>query len=88
MRGFGVMTPPLAHRSKRLSQLTPSGGSWPLHVRLSDGCSASVHMNDNDGVLYYGSKLVHWRDKMPAPYSVMQMIFAWRCYNESGCVSQ
>ena len=45
-------------------------------------------MNDNDGVLYYGSKLVHWRDKMHAPYTVMQMIFAWRRYNESGCVSQ
>ena len=72
----------------QVSQLIPSGGSWPLHVLLGNGSSAAVHMNDNDGVLYYGSKLVHWRDKMPAPHSVLQMIFAWRRYNASGCVSQ
>jgi hypothetical protein len=71
-----------------LSQLTPAGGSWPLHVRLNNGTSAAVHMDDNDGVLYYGSKLVHWRDRMPSPHTVMQMIFAWRRYNEDGCVAQ
>ena len=71
-----------------MPQLTPAGGSWPLHVRLSNGSSAVVHMDDNDGVLYYGSKLVHWRASMPAPYSVTQMIFAWRRYNDSGCVAQ
>jgi hypothetical protein len=45
-------------------------------------------MHDNDGVLYYGSKLVHWRDRMPAPYTVTQMIFAWRRFNDSACVAQ
>jgi hypothetical protein len=30
----------------------------------------------------------HWRDKMGPEYKVMQLIFAWRAINATGCSSQ
>jgi hypothetical protein len=38
-----------------------------------------IAMQNNDGVLYRGTEVVHWRDKMPDEYQVSQ--------HTSACVS-
>ena len=30
-----------------------------------------ISMRDNDGVLYRGTEVVHWRDRMPDEYQVV-----------------
>ena len=35
-----------------------------------------------------GLQVPHWRDKMGPEYRVMQLIFAWRAVNATGCNSQ
>jgi hypothetical protein len=36
-----------------------------------------IAMQNNDGVLYRGTEVVHWRDKMPDEYQVSQHTSAY-----------
>ena len=36
-------------------------------------------MYDNDGVLYRGTEVVHWRDKMPDEYQVCSLTAKREC---------
>ena len=69
--------------------LTPREGEWPLlleHPATKE--LKGISMRNNDGVLYRGTEVVHWRDKMPDEYQVMQLILAWRAVNRNGCNAQ
>lgn len=70
-------------------KLQPDGGSWPLLLEAPKTKELKgVSMHNNDGVLYRGTEVPHWRDKMGPDYKVMQLIFAWRAINATGCNSQ
>lgn len=48
-----------------------SGAEWPLLLEDPDTKALKgISMYDNDGVLYRGTEVVHWRDKMPDEYQV------------------
>lgn len=40
---------------------------------------------NNQGVLYKGQELVHYRPALPAGLELMQVVFAWRLPNEASC---
>ena len=70
-------------------ELTPEHGEWPLLLEAPDTKELKgISMRNNDGVLYRGTEVLHWRDKMPDEYQVMQLIFAWRAVNRDGCNAQ
>ena len=68
---------------------------WPLtfldprgqELSSLDPTNASVvGLRDNDGILYYGPDIVHWRENRP--YTLTQIVFAWREEDETHCNSQ
>ena len=40
---------------------------------------------DNQGVLYKGQELVHYRSALPEGLELMQVVFAWRVPNPVSC---
>ena len=75
--------------------LGKSDGGWPLWFLDAEGQSlegleasrsSSVVLRDNEGVLYFGPRVVHWRE--PRSYRLSQLVFAWRTFNVSHCAGQ
>ena len=63
--------------------------SHARHVRAHAPASLvaqEVVLDDNDGVLYYGPDIVHWRS--PQPDSLTQIVFAFREEDEAHCNNQ
>ena len=56
-------------------------------VRPKDmAANISVHLQDNDGVIYHGRDLVHWREPRPeGTDGVQQLIFSWRSVQRQTC---
>jgi len=42
----------------------------------------------NDGVLYIGPELIHWREPLPQGHTLAQIVFAYRPVSGMACVSQ
>ena len=68
---------------------------WPLtfldprgqELSSLDPTNASVvGLRDNDGILYYGPDIVHWRTPMEA--TLTQIVFAFREVDPSHCNNQ
>ena len=53
----------------------------PWHVSTA----AQLVARDNQGVLYKGQELVHYRPALPEGLELMQVVFAWRLPNEESC---
>ena len=75
-------------------QLHDAAG-WPLtfldprgqELSSLDPTNASVvGLRDNDGILYYGPDIVHWRTPMEA--TLTQIVFAFREVDPSHCNNQ
>jgi hypothetical protein len=73
----------------------PVDWRWPITVeRPHDFFQDSVALDDNEGVLYHGTKVLHWRESNPPAaaateaYKLVQIVFAWRRVNNAQCVSQ
>ena len=47
--------------------------------------AAELVARDNQGVLYKGQELVHYRPALPEGLELMQVVFAWRMPNEESC---
>ena len=47
--------------------------------------AAQLVARNNQGVLYKGQELVHYRPALPAGLELMQVVFAWRLPNEESC---
>ena len=45
-----------------------------------------VSLDNNDGILYYGPDIVHWRE--PMPFTLTQIVFAFREEDEAHCNNQ
>jgi hypothetical protein len=54
--------------SLRLEQtpVTDRRRAWPLQARLAGGRTLRARMLDGEAVAFQGTKLVHWRDPLPA----------------------
>merc|ERR1711871_172653 len=70
------------------AKLVPGDRAWPLYIERLDKKVVGISMDDNDGILYRGTQLTHWRDTTVDGTEVTQLIFAWRAVNSSGCNSQ
>ena len=75
-------------------QLEGAAG-WPLTFldprgqelnNLNASTAKTVTLGDNDGILYYGPDLVHWRE--PRPHTLTQIVFAFREEDEAHCNNQ
>ena len=53
----------------------------PWHVNTA----AELVARDNQGVLYKGQELVHYRPALPDGLELMQVVFAWRLPNPVSC---
>ena len=60
-------------RGQDLSNLDASGAKW-------------VDLEDNDGIIYYGPDIVHWRPNMDA--TLTMIVFAFREEDDSHCNNQ
>lgn len=69
--------------------------AWPLWFldprgqelsNLNASLAKQVTLADNDGILYYGPDIVHWRQ--PEPYTLTQVVFAFREEDEAHCNNQ
>ena len=69
--------------------------AWPLHfldprgqelTALNGSLAKEYALNDNDGILYYGPDIVHWRE--PRQLTLTQIVFAWREEDEAHCNNQ
>ena len=60
-------------RGQDLSNLDASGAKW-------------VDLEDNDGIIYYGPYIVHWRPNMDA--TLTMIVFAFREEDDSHCNNQ
>ena len=60
-------------RGQDLSNLDASGAKW-------------VDLDDNDGIIYYGPDIVHWRPNMDA--TLTMIVFAFREEDDSHCNNQ
>ena len=71
------------------------GGGWPLTFldprgqqlsALDATKSIEITLDDNDGIMYYGPDIVHWRS---AQWSTLtQIVFAFREEDEAHCNNQ
>ena len=62
--------------------------SPPKEIEISEwNLQNAVHVRaqNNEGVLYRGQELVHYRPPLPAGHELMQVVFAWRIANEVAC---
>ena len=71
-------------------------GAWPLTFldprgqelsNLNASLAKDVALADNDGVLYYGPEIVHWRTPLPGA-QLTQIVFAFREEDEAHCNNQ
>ena len=53
---------------------------------LNASFAKEVTLANNDGILYYGPDIVHWRN--PEPYKLTQIVFAFREEDEAHCNNQ
>ena len=69
--------------------------AWPLWFldprgqelsNLNASTAKEVSLSDNDGILYYGPDIVHWRNE--APFTLTQIVFAWREEDVAHCNNQ
>ena len=64
------------------------GVAPPKEIEISEwNLQNAVHVRaqNNEGVLYRGQELVHYRPPLPAGHELMQVVFAWRIPNEVAC---
>ena len=68
---------------------------WPLHFldprgqqlsALDAKTAKSVVLENNDGILYYGPDIVHWRE--PQQSQLTQIVFAFREEDVAHCNNQ
>ena len=69
--------------------------AWPLWFldprgqelsNLNASTAKEVSLGDNDGILYYGPDIVHWRQQ--APFTLTQIVFAFREEDTAHCNNQ
>ena len=72
-----------------------AGDGWPLTFldprgqelsNLNASYAKEVTLSDNDGVLYYGPDIVHWREPLDA--TLTQIVFAFREEDVAHCNNQ
>ena len=88
--------PPLSRQLSLTFQVKLEGATaWPLIVldprgqelsNLNASGAKSVVLENNDGMLYYGPDIVHWRE--PQPHTLTQIVFAFREEDEAHCNNQ
>ena len=68
---------------------------WPLAFldprgqelsNLNASTAKQVVLRDNDGILYYGPDIVHWRESQPS--TLTQIVFAFREEDVTHCNNQ
>ena len=73
----------------------PPPQGWPLWFldprgqelsNLNASTAKSVRLDNNDGILYYGPDIVHWRN--PEPMKLTQIVFAFREEDPAHCNNQ
>jgi hypothetical protein len=66
--------------------LQPGEPSRPeVWASLENPTTISLH--DNDGIVYHGRDMVHWRDPKPADVDgIQQLIFSWRAPQSRTCL--
>ena len=60
-------------------------GYVPRTVAPQVSTAAQLVARDNQGVLYKGQELVHYRPALPEGLELMQVVFAWRVPNPVSC---
>lgn len=75
--------------------IRPAGAVWPLYfldprgadlTALDASDAHALALADNDGVLYRGPQLVHWRE--PRQLNLTQVVFGFRRVDENSCNNQ
>uniref|UniRef100_A0A7S2MT58 Alpha-ketoglutarate-dependent dioxygenase AlkB-like domain-containing protein n=1 Tax=Octactis speculum TaxID=3111310 RepID=A0A7S2MT58_9STRA len=73
--------------SKVLQPGEPSPANLDLDPKAVRRATRSpVVLGENDGVLYRGRDMVHWRPPGPPNQRLRQLVFAWRSVHEDACL--
>lgn len=47
---------------------------WPIRLRCEDGLVVSVDLKPGDGLLYQGTRVMHWRDPLPGAWHLQAFL--------------